>query len=178
MKIKQKNHIRTERLVLKPYNHLDQSRLVELIRNEKIAATFMIPDYPTEQEYLDLADRLIRFSQVEDETHLEYGIYLDNTLIGFVNDCGFDEKTIEIGYVIHPDFEGHGYATEAVRAIMKELWKMGFKKITAGFFENNIASFKVMEKCGMHLVDIVEDEEYRGNTYKCYTCEIYRSASV
>ena len=51
----------------------------------------------------ELVKRWISFSQLEDDEHLEYGIYLGEELIGFVNDCGvYDE--IEIGYVIHPRY--------------------------------------------------------------------------
>ena len=45
------------------------------------------------------------------------------------------ERTIEIGYVIHPDFQGHGYATEAVRAVIAQLKAIGFQKVIAGFFD-------------------------------------------
>ena len=42
---------------------------------------------------------------------------------------------------------GHGYATEAVRAVLEELRDMGFRRVTAGYFEGNEASHRVMEKC-------------------------------
>ena len=51
----------------------------------------------------------------------------------FINDCGIKGEEIEIGYVIHPDHQGHGYATEAVRAIICELREMGFRKVIAGY---------------------------------------------
>ena len=64
------------------------------------------------QELLNLVGKLIEFSKVEDMVHLEYGIYLNDMLIGFVNDCGIEADEIEIGYVIHPDYKGLGYATD------------------------------------------------------------------
>ena len=51
------------------------------------------------QELLNLVGKLIEFSKVEDMVHLEYGIYLNDMLIGFVNDCGIEADEIEIGYV-------------------------------------------------------------------------------
>lgn len=174
MKIRKKSKITTQRLVLKPYDSDDRKRLVELMLNGEITKTFMVPDYETEQEYLELADKLIRFSSIEDEAHLEYGIYLNGEMIGFVNDCGFDDDEIEIGYVIHPDYQNCGYATEAVRAVIGELWEMGFSRISAGFFEGNEASRKVMEKCGMTLNGESDEEEYRGKTLRCFYCEIVR----
>ena len=163
--------IRTERLTLMPYRAEDRERLVEMMLNPGSTETFMVPDYPTMDEYRELADKLIFFSRMEDTTHLEYGIYKDGFMIGFVNDCGHDDTAIELGYVIDPAFKGNGYATEAVRAVMDELREMGFQKVLAGFFEGNIGSRRVMEKCGMHLNGNSDDEEYRGRVLKCFECE-------
>lgn len=167
-----KDCIKTERLTLAPYRAEDRERLVEMMMNPEITATFMVPDYETKEEFYALADKLIEFSQTSDTTHLEYGIYKDDYMIGFLNDCGFDDTAIEIGYVIDPAFKGRGYATEAVKAVIGELREMGFTRVIAGFFEGNTGSFKVMEKCGMHLNGNSDDEEYRGKILRCFECEM------
>lgn len=160
--------------MLKAYSENELEPLTQLLMNEEITETFMVPAYPDVQQYTELARKLLRFSRPEDETHLEYGIFLNGALIGFVNDCGYDESSIEIGYVIHPEHQNRGYATEAVGAVIVELWDMGFRTVTAGFFEENIASRRVMEKCGMRLNGIWDYEEYRGIQHKCLYCEISR----
>ena len=164
--------IRTERLTIKPYAPSDTERLAALLTNRVITETFMVPEFETLGHPTALAAKLVAFSQPEDTKHLEYGIYSGGVLIGFINDCGIEEDEIEIGYVIHPDYKGHGYATEAVGAVINELRGMGFKKVTAGFFSENTASRRVMEKCGMVQNDEEDEEEYRGVTHKCYYCEI------
>lgn len=171
-KILKKERILTDRLTLAPFRSEDRDRLVELLRNPKVTATFMVPDYAGEAEYYALADKLIEFSQPQNTARLEYGVYLDGYMIGFVNDCGHDDEAIELGYVIDPAFQGRGFATEAVAAVLKELRQMGFRKVLAGFFEGNIGSRKVMEKCGMHLTGKSQEEEYRGKRLLCYTCEM------
>lgn len=171
VRIKKKEVIQTERLALKPYKPEDIERIVAFFLNEEIAETFVIPNYQNKLQYYELADKVIACSQVEDDTHLEYGIYREDILIGTVNDCGFDDETIEIGYLIHPDYQGNGYATEVLNTIIAEVRDMGFKKVIAGFFEENIASKRVMEKCGMHLNDTKKEEEYRGRIHKCLYCE-------
>lgn len=55
---------------------------------------------------------------------------------------------------------------------MERLKEMGFKKVLAGYFEGNIGSRKVMEKCGIHLNGNTEEEEYRGKILKCCECEM------
>lgn len=170
--ILKKEHIITDRLTLGPYRKEDRERLTEMLRNPEITATFMVPDYSEEVQFYTLADKLIEFSQIKDTAHLEYGVYLDGYMIGFVNDCGYDDEAIELGYVIDPAFKGRGFATEAVNAVISELHEMGFKKVVASFFEGNIGSRTVMEKCGMHLNGNSDYEEYRGKKYKCYECEM------
>ena len=170
--ILKKEHIITDRLTLGPYRKEDRERLTEMMRNPEITATFIVPDYSEEVQFYALADKLIEFSQINDTAHLEYGVYLDGYMIGFVNDCGYDDEAIELGYVIDPAFKGLGFATEAVNAVINELHEMGFKKVVASFFEGNIGSRTVMEKCGMHLNGNSDYEEYRGKKFKCYECEM------
>lgn len=170
--IKKKALIVTQRLTIKPYALEDVDGLVDLLTNSEITKTFMVPKFESLEQMEELAKKLIVFSQKEDTQHLEYGIYLDGKIIGFVNDCGIGDEEIEIGYVIHPDYQGHGYATEAVRAIICELCEMGFLKVTAGYFEENLASLRVMEKCGMRQISGTSEEEYRGERHVSHYCEI------
>lgn len=170
--IKKKECIQTKRLCLKPYSLIDKEQLIALLQNSEITKTFMVPDFESEGQVATLVDKLIGFSQIEDTKHLEYGVYLNDLVIGFINDCGMEEDEIEIGYVIHPDYKGCGYATEAVKAVIDELHEMGFHKIRAGFFEEKIASKRVMEKCGMHPINLVTEETYRGVVHKCLYYEI------
>ena len=168
--ILKKECIVTNRLKLHPYWKEDRVRLVEMMRNPEITETFMVPDYSEESQFYTLADKLIEYSQIEDTTHFEYGVYLDDYMIGFVNDCGYDDENIEVGYVIDPAYKGQGFATEAVTAAINEFREMGFKKVIAGFFEGNIGSQKVMEKCGMRLNGKSDKEEYHGKVLMCYEC--------
>ncbi|MDD6799335.1 MAG: GNAT family N-acetyltransferase [Firmicutes bacterium] len=170
--IKKKEFIQTERLTLKPYSQADTERLTYLITNQEITRYFMVPDFETTDQIAAAVEKIIAFSQTDDTRHLEYGIYLNEILIGFINDCGVEEDMIEIGYVIDPNYQGYGYASEAVRTVINELKEMGFKKITAGYFSENTASRKVMEKCGMKKSALVEEEEYRGLLHKCFFYEI------
>jgi RimJ/RimL family protein N-acetyltransferase len=56
----------------------------------------------------------------------------------------------ELGWVIHPEHTGHGYATEAV----EELLRLGFevlrlRRLVAECFADNEASWRLMERIGM-----------------------------
>ena len=55
----------------------------------------------------------------------------------------------ELGYVISRPLWGKGLMTEAVSAVIRELFRCGFKRVIARHHTDNPASGRVMEKCGM-----------------------------
>ena len=79
---------------------------------------------------------------------------------------------MEIGYAIHPDHQNQGYATEALRCVIQELFRMGFRHVRAGCFQENPASARVMVKCGMTLTGESEVIAYRGSSHVCVFYEI------
>ncbi|NCA67840.1 MAG: N-acetyltransferase, partial [Clostridia bacterium] len=128
----------TERLIMRSYRDSDMENAIALLCNDNIKKTYMIPDFSSRE------DAVLMFHKIKDlsysDKHFEYGIYLKEQLIGFINDVETDDESIEIGYVIHPDMQGNGYATEILSAAIRELFKMGYSVVKAGFFEENIAS--------------------------------------
>lgn len=165
MKRSKKAIIQTERLVLKPYTDEDCEAMVSMLCNEKIKKTFMIPDFATREDAVRMFHKLKDWS--ESDEHFEYGVYLQGLLIGFVNDVEIDRDSIEVGYVIHPAMQNQGYATEMLAAVITELFRIGYTTVRAGFFEENTASRRVMEKCGMVKTEHEEDIEYQGKIHHC-----------
>jgi RimJ/RimL family protein N-acetyltransferase len=56
----------------------------------------------------------------------------------------------EIGWVLHPDHVGQGYATEAVGEILRVCFdRLGLRRVVAGCFAANVASWRLMERVGM-----------------------------
>ena len=56
----------------------------------------------------------------------------------------------EIGWVLRPDAVGHGYATEAVEAILRVCFvDLGLRRVTANCFADNEPSWRLMERLGM-----------------------------
>lgn len=73
---------------------------------------------------------------------------------------------VEIGWHFHPDSWGHGYATEAARAVLAHGWALGLTEIHAIARPDNAPSLAVMRRLGMtrlgrthHWYDI-EAEHY------------------
>lgn len=84
----------------------------------------------------------------------------DGTHIGELCFKGFSEDGVaEIGYGITDDYQGHGYATEAVDALIKwALQQEGVSCIEAEAEEDNVASIRVLEKCGFTRNGIIGEE--------------------
>ncbi len=72
-----------------------------------------------------------------------------------IGTCGFtridqDNRLVEIGYVLNPDFWGKGLATEAVERVLEFAFEvMNVNRVEAKFMFGNEASLKVMKKVGM-----------------------------
>ena len=65
----------------------------------------------------------------------------------------------EIGYGISEEYQNNGYATEAVRAVLE--WAFSHPDVTAVEAEtdsDNVASKRVLEKCGFALNGIIGEE--------------------
>jgi RimJ/RimL family protein N-acetyltransferase len=160
-----KEKLQTERLLLKPFAECNRQQMVQILMDKEIKKTYMIPDFDHEKQAEELFDKMMKSSQ--DIRRFIYGIHFQDVLIGFVNDCEVLDTEIEIGYVIASAHQRKGFATEAVRACIDELFRMGFTRVKAGFFQENVASCRVMQKSGMHKIDFEEDIEYKGVTHHC-----------
>jgi [ribosomal protein S5]-alanine N-acetyltransferase len=151
--------VETDRLRLVPCS-VAAAQAATADRSQLAAAigTRVPDDWPAE----DLRDFLPVYGQtVGDEVALAgWGIWLmlhpaAQTLIGDIGFKGPPDGTgaVEIGYSVLPAFRGHGYATEAARALIG--WaaaQPGVRRVTAECLEDNRASIRVLEKAGMHQI--------------------------
>ena len=152
-------------ITLKPIIDNDRYDMGIILSDSLIKKTYMLPDFNNEEEIDKFFSRLKNISN--DINRFIYGIYHNDHIIGFLNEVNKDDKTIELGYFISSKEWNHGYATKALSLAIKELFRMGYESVEAAHFEHNIASARVMQKCGMKKIDKIEMIEYRNITYKC-----------
>ena len=70
--------------------------------------------------------------------------------VGELNVRSVSFRTGEIGYIVHPDLWGQGYATEAAAALLRFGFdELGLHRIYATCDPRNVASGRVLQKCGM-----------------------------
>ena len=54
--------IKIDRLTLKAYSYEDQEKMIQLLTNEKVKETYMIPDFKTKEEAILMFKKLQVFS--------------------------------------------------------------------------------------------------------------------
>lgn len=123
------------------------------------------------EKYIKLLQR-----KYDDGAFWDFGLTYKETG-KFIGTCGitsFDNNTstIEIGYVLSPDFWGMGLAVEAAKTVMKYCFEnFGAEKICGKFMEGNNGSMRVMTKLGMTLEGIYRRSMYVKGDYK--TIHVY-----
>ncbi len=83
-----------------------------------------------------------------------------------VGNCGIRKASTtaleaDIGYELSPDHWGHGYATEAARAIVQfGFAELQVHRIWSWCIADNVASAHVLEKLGLKLEGRLREKEY------------------
>lgn len=155
----------TQRLNIRPFLDSDKDKMLEMLYDESIKKTYMIPDFPDREAAERMFAAFMRLSNADDR--YVGAICLDDELIGFMNDTEIVDGCVEMGYVISPEYQNKGYCTEAMKGAIGYLFEKGFSEVICGAFEENIASKRVMQKCGMKLMNRSDVIEYRGKEHRC-----------
>ena len=141
--------LRTERLLLRDFRREDIPDIVRLAGAREVAATTLrIPHPYTEAN----AEQFLKMRQEE-----KFGYSFAITLLGSGELCGGVglhpdpvHPRAELGYWIGVPYWGHGYATEAARAVLGFGFRqLKLQRIFAHHFAGNGASAGVLQKIGM-----------------------------
>lgn len=162
-------YVKTKRLELRPIGDGALEALTELLTDESVAEFYMVPDFADRTQAQALAQRLTVLS--EDPSRYVAGIFLEDQLIGLLNETEVSGDSIEVGYAMLPRHQGQGYGTEALTGAIEYFFGQGFAQVEAGAFEENAASVQVMRKSGMTKLDRQDTVPYRGKEHRCvYYC--------
>lgn len=82
----------------------------------------------------------------------------------FIGWCGLkyikEDDEIDLGYRFKEEYWGNGYGYEAAKATIDYGFKnLKLKRIVATALPQNIASWKIMEKCGMKCIGEMVDKD-------------------
>jgi RimJ/RimL family protein N-acetyltransferase len=139
----------TERLILRQFLPSDWEDLFEYLSNPEVVKYEPYGVYTKDESMIEAMERH------EEQNNRFWAVCLKDSskMIGhiyFAQSEPLEFRTWELGYVFNPAFYGHGYATEACKAILQ----YGFlvkkaHRIVAGVNVLNQASWNVLERLQM-----------------------------
>ena len=158
----------TERLVLRPMRMFDAFDMYEYARLPETSAFLTWsahPDIEYTKNYLAFIIGKYKTGEFYD-----WAVTLKAEEGKMIGTCGFSRIDVsnnvgEVGYVIAPDYQGNGYATEAVMEIMAFGFTcLNFHRIEAKY---------ITQRCGMHFEGIARGSMLvKGNYRDIGTCAI------
>jgi RimJ/RimL family protein N-acetyltransferase len=157
--------IRTQRLLLRPYDDGDVDALHDIHRRDDVTR-FLPWNRRTRDDVQAMVERrkpLTRLERDGDGLLLVVLVAPDGPLVGDVDLqlLSVEHRQGEIGYVLHPAHQGHGYATEAAEALLR----IGFEtydlhRIVGKVDARNEASGRVLERLGMRREAVFRENEW------------------
>lgn len=142
--------IKTNRLILRPFREEDAEGIYNSFRNQE---KFL---YYAHKDKISLTNQIKSLAGISEKyKNKEYYNWLitlkDNTIIGAINLNVFNsDESVEFNYAIDDNYQNNGYMTEALQATKDFCLKeMQVNRFFGGCEINNLASKRVMEKCGL-----------------------------
>ena len=154
------NTIDTPRLELRRFCCSDlEDMYLNWAGDTAVQSEYGEPTYPTAADAKLLLDRYM--SGYSSDSFYRWAIIekASSRNIGQIAFCRVyeDIRTAEIEYYIGTAFQGHGYAGEALSAVINEIMaNTDFKRLEAYHRAENTKSGRVLEKSEMHITDNVE----------------------
>lgn len=152
----------TERLSLRHIRETDAQRIFDCWASKPEVTKYLT--WPT-HESVETTKQVLGFwlKEYEDPNCMRWGIELRETggLIGMIDVVGYRDGNPVIGYCSGPAYWGNGYMTEALKAVVEELFSMGYAEILIEAMVDNIGSNRVIEKAGFTRVVTYEQPQSR-----------------
>lgn len=161
-------NIETERLILRPFVHSDAERVLDIHSRLEVVRWISDPPFVLMAD-LDEARTWIDNWNTGDVGPASCGLAIEVRETGVVAGTVMitkmrhpinDER--QVGWHLHPDSVGHGYATEAAIPLIDAAFAAGLDEIWCGMYPDNEASAAVAMR--LRLIDrgIVPDPWYEG----------------
>jgi RimJ/RimL family protein N-acetyltransferase len=164
--------IETERLVLRAYTAADAPRVLDIHSRLDVIKWLGNPPHTPmttldeAREWIQTKRRNVEVDPFQRAYAMEVtatGIVAGTTQISRVSLLGQSwDGEYEVGWHLHPDSAGHGYATEAAAAVLDDAFDRGLEHVWCGMFSHNQASARVALKLGLHELGYGPDPWYGG----------------
>jgi RimJ/RimL family protein N-acetyltransferase len=141
----------TERLVLRRFRPADAEVLAGY-RSDPAVARYQSWEAPYPLRKAEYAIETMAAADPAQPGWFQYAVELtaERTLIGDVGVNLHDNlMQAELGYTLAPKWQGHGYATEAVQAVLDHLFRVqGLHRVSAECDARNLPSARLLDRTG------------------------------
>ena len=147
----------TDRLVLRQMTHDDADAIMALFSAPEVLEFLNQSPTDTREKALELIGWLNSLFDKHESVQWAITLREDDQLIGTCGNYGWDrdDRHVDIGYHVLPLHWNQGYATEAAHAVIRWSFNnLNVHRIQADCTDGNIASERVMLKCGFQLEGI------------------------
>jgi RimJ/RimL family protein N-acetyltransferase len=143
--------LETERLALRAPRLEDAKAVAQLANDRRIAENTARIPHP--YSLVDAEKFIASVNELDGE--IAFLITRENVVLGAVGIALPEREPPEIGYWLGVKFWGHGYATEAVHAVIDHAFAdLECEAVAAGARVTNPASRRVLEKCGFQWTGV------------------------
>ncbi len=172
--------LETERLILRRFDESDAENVYLYAKDPDVGPIAGWPPHKSVDESREVIRNVFSGSEA-------YAVCLksDNKAIGAIElklnghtDMTEKDDECELGYWLGKPFWGQGIIPEAVREILRHAFEdIGMNKVWCGYYDGNVKSKRVQEKCGFRYqwttpdVDVPLMNEIRIGHVSCLTKE-------
>ena len=153
--------VETDRLYLRQRTSADAEDIFAYARLPEVSVPAGFPAVETLADELYYIEHIYSSNLAKENIPSGYGITLKGTdkVIGSIDfPHRHGDKTLEIGYLLHPDYWGQGIVPEAGRAMLKVGFELlGLDKIILICYDYNKQSQAVARKLGFTLETVSEE---------------------
>lgn len=169
--------IETKRLILRPFELDDADTMYNSWANDEEVTKYLTwNSHKSIEQTKEILNIWVNQYKKVERINCAMVLKENNTLIGGIDVVGYLDGVPVIGYAISRKYWNQGYMTEACKALLRYLFDQGYKKIRIDAVVENIASNKVIKKCGGKLINVINEYfESKQKTFKINQYEIYRS---
>ena len=141
----------TERLVLRQMTHADAPEVFKLRAEPSVSEYIAREPYTKPEEVTEFIDKITKGITNNENGYWAIALKTDNKLIGTccIWHISQEHERAEIGYELHPDFQGKGIMQEALPMLLTYAFKtLKLHSIEAVVYPKNMPSIRLLEKFG------------------------------
>ena len=143
--------LKTKRLILRPWEESDAVDLYRYASDPEVGPIAGWPVHTSVENSLEIIRNVLSVSETYAVVDKDTGCAIGSIglMIGKASSIGISDTEGEVGYWVGVPYWGQGLIPEAVQEILRYAFEeLHLEKVWCGYYDGNIKSKRVQEKCG------------------------------